>query len=160
MSCRGNIYSPPSSLTLGSAVSHFSYSSFSQLLCSIFLPFLKYLIREAPPATLGGSALTNSESILQLAGTSCVQPWVRLEVGGSPMSLIRGHPYSHLHLLNLPWKCNTQLHLCKTQTICADQHPALQELQPLQVANQECFPNNIKRKSHYCFAVHKHIRYQ
>lgn len=47
MSCRGNIcssawntYCPPSSLIFCSAVSHFSHSSFSQLLCSIFYPFL------------------------------------------------------------------------------------------------------------------------
>jgi len=42
-------------------------SSLSQLLHSLFLPFLKYVTTELPPALLMGSALGGSRSVLELA---------------------------------------------------------------------------------------------
>lgn len=153
MSCRGNIcssawntYCPPFFIDLGFCrVSHFSHSSLSQLLCSIFHPFLNtssqrhhllHWVAQLWP-TVG-----LFYSWLEPAVFSPRWDW-RWGGGAARVSHPRGHLCSHPHLLTLPWKCNTQ---CKTPTACTDQHPPLQGVQPLQVANQECFPNTIKKK--------------
>ena len=62
-------------LSVSKAISFPFFSLLSQLLhnwCGFFLPLLKYVTIEALPASLMGSALASSGSILELAGTGFV----------------------------------------------------------------------------------------
>ena len=63
---------PPSSLTLVSAGLFHTHIFFVTASAQHFLA-LKYVITEALPALLMGSALTSSRSVLELAGTGCAQ---------------------------------------------------------------------------------------
>lgn len=102
MGCRGICapapgvpYPPPSSLALSFAglfLSHFSYTSPMQLVCCVFLPFLKHVISEVPPTSLMGSFLGSGGWVSFAAGWNWLCPaWWQLLV--SPH---RGHPCSPL----------------------------------------------------------------
>lgn len=96
----------PSSLTLvfcrATCFSHISSPLFS-LTAAVqhFLPYLKYIIAEAPPALLSGSALASTMYILEQAGTGCVQ-----HVGSPSPLLTETNPLASPTTKTLPHKYN------------------------------------------------------